>query len=87
MCLWCSDAPEHPQYPLGTMQAVKDDQGHPRRDAVDNNATITRSLHPLHMGPGPDGNEPTPLNGCASTSGDCQEAPSAFWTTWKLHRL
>ena len=69
------------------MQAVKDNQHHPWRDALDNNTSTTRSLHPLHIGPGPDGNECTPLKGCASTSGDRQEAPSAFWTVWKPRPL
>ena len=27
---WCSEAPEQPQYPLGTMLVIFDDQYHPR---------------------------------------------------------
>ena len=80
---WHSDAPEHPQYPLWMEQAVKADQHHPSHDAMDHNAANTRLLYPLHMGLALDGNEHTPFQGCASTSGDCQEAPSAFWTMQK----
>ena len=42
---WCSDAPEHPQYPLGMKQAIKDNQGHPQYNTMDNNAATTRPLH------------------------------------------
>ena len=56
--------------------------GHQRQSVspMDNIAATTR---PLHTGPGPDGDEHTPLKGCASTSGDHQEAPSVFWTVQK----
>ena len=85
MCLWCSDAPEHPQYPLGVIQAIKDNQHHPWHDAMDNNAATTRPLHLLHLGPGLHSDERTHLKGCASNSGDHQEAPSVFWTMLKPH--
>ena len=85
MCPWCSDAPEHPQYPLGMMQAIKHNQHHPWHHAMDNNIATTRLLHLLHTGPGLDSNKHTPLKGCASTSVDHQEPPSAFWTVlWSL---
>ena len=75
MCLWCSDAPEHPQYPLGTMQAVKNDQRLPQRDAMDNNAATTRLLHLLHMGPGLDGNKCTPFQGVHPPLGTVKRPP------------
>ena len=78
---WRINAPESSQYPLGTKQVIKDDQHDEQCDTMDSDAaTTTRPLHPLHTGPGPDGDEHTPLKGCASTSGDHQEVPSAFWT-------
>ena len=56
---WCSDAPECPQWVLGTMQAIKDNQHHAQCHAVDNNTATTRQLHPLHTGPGPGRNKHT----------------------------
>ena len=85
---WCNEAPEHHQYQLGTMQAIKDDQHHTQCHAMDNNATTTMRLpHPLHTIPGPGGDEHTPFKGCASTSEVCQEVPRASWTAWKPHWL
>ena len=68
---WCNEAPEHHQHPLQMRQAIKDNQS----DALhhtSNIATTTWPLHPLHMSPGPGGDEHVPLIGCTSTHRDHQ---------------